>query len=108
MDPIEHRLIRLHDGEDWDGRGDEWIDHIDKVADLRWVDGWMPSPAWLRDDRSRELDGRVPVRDAQGRVHGLLRRPPSGEQEAAWQRQRNRLEDLDPDFRYAVVWIDTA
>ena len=109
MAPIAHWLIRLHEGEDWDGWGDEWMDHVDKVADLRWVDGWMPSPAWLRDHRSRELDGRAFLCEMRkDEIHWLLRRPPSDEQEAAWQRQRKLLEDLDPSFRYAVVWIDKA
>ena len=109
MAPIEHWLIRLHDGEDWDGWGDKWMDHVDKVAELRWVDGWMPSPAWLRDHRCRELDWRAFLYEMRkDEIHWLLRRPPSGEQEAAWQRQLKRLEDLDPDFHYAVVWIDMA
>ena len=85
------------------------MDHVDKVADLRWVDDRMPSPDWLREHPSRQLDWRAFLYEMRkDEIHWLLRRPPSGDQEAAWQRQLKLLEALEPSFRYAVVWIDKA
>jgi hypothetical protein len=109
MAPIEHWLIRLHGREDWDGCGRDWMAQVDKVADLQWVDGWMPSPNWVHEHSSRQIDWRAFLYEMRkDEIHWLLRRPPSRPQEAAWQRQLKQLEALDSDYRYAVVWIDKA
>ena len=71
--------------------------------------GWMPSPDWLRDHGSRQLEWLAFFYEMRkDEIHWLMRRPPSRPQEAAWQRQFKLLEALDPDARYAVVWIGKA
>ena len=107
MAPIEHWPIRLHGNEDWDAWGHDWRDHVDKVADLHWIDDFMPSPNWLQDRRSHQLDWRAflyVIRKYE--IPSLLRRPASGQHEAAWQQQLELLEALDYQYRYAVVWIE--
>jgi hypothetical protein len=96
--------------EDWDSWGKDWMGRVDKVADLRWVDDWMPSPDWLREHPSRQLDWRAFLYEMRADEIGrLFTRPPSDQRGGSWQRQLELLETLYPrDFRYAVVWIEEA
>ena len=108
MTATAHWLIRLHGNEDWDAWGQDWADHVDKVADLHWIDDFMPSPNWLREHPSRQLDWRAFLYEMRAHeISPLFTRPPSDQLGAAWQQQLELLETLYlRDFRYAVVWIE--
>ncbi len=108
MTAMAHWLIRLDGNEDWDTWGKEWRDHVDKVADLHWIDDFMPSPNWLREHPSRQLDWGAFFYEMRAyEISPLFRRPPSDELGEAWQQQLELLETLYlRDFRCAVVWIE--
>jgi hypothetical protein len=110
MIPLAHWLVRLHGNEDWDSWGQDWMNHVDKVGNLHWIDDFMPSPDWLRDHRSQQLDWRAFLYEMRADEIGrLLTRPPPDQRGDAWQRQLKLLETLyASDSRYAVVWIEEA
>lgn len=109
MTATAHWLIRLHGNEDWEAWGQDWRDHVDKVAELHWIDDFMPSPNWLREHRSHQLDWHAFLYVMRKyEIPSLLRRPPSDQQQSEWQRQLELLEALDAHYRYAVVWIEPA
>ncbi len=98
-------LIRLTGDEEWGALGGGWIDHVEKVADLRWVESWINAPEWLPDrDRDRiDLDaGTFLYAIYKGEIHTLLGRPPSDQLTDEWERQLELLEALDSDF--ATRW----
>ena len=125
MTMMAHYLLRLRGDEDWEAWGENWWDHVDQVCELRFVDGWMWAPEWLRQRKARrwrrerrrhQLDwGAVfyeVSKDELRRLIGL--RPDYSDIRADWdepfctaEREQNALLDALPDDgRYGVVWVE--
>jgi hypothetical protein len=82
------------------------MQHVDKLADLWWVD--------FRHDRpgkrvTRQLDWGASLTEVSpADVLSITPRPDIEWLQEGWQRQRELIEELDPVDHYAVIRIEEA
>lgn len=112
MTQIDHILIRLTGLERWGEWRDDWEDHVDEIARLRYVAPTPPS--WLLDRPHRELDWGARLFEVTlDDVRRLTADRPTYDDPAAdkpfrvhAERQRRLLDTLSGDDRYGVVFLE--